>query len=105
MHAVARSYSGVGAKELMSLLEARVAEIEKLIMGVDGVENYTLFRTDDGGIAVTVCQHEAAAQKSLEVARKWVADNAAHTRVGPPKVMRGDVILACGKARKATKAA
>lgn len=105
MHAVARTYSGVGAKEFTGLLESRTAEIEKLIMGVDGVDNYTLFRTDDGVMAVTVCHDKAAAQKSLEVARKWIADNASHTKVAPPKVASGEVILACGKARRATKAA
>ncbi len=36
MHAVVRSYSGSGAKELFDLLEQRLAEVESLIRGVQG---------------------------------------------------------------------
>ncbi len=49
MHAVVRTYSGQGAKELFDLIEQRKAEVESLIRSVSGFHAYTLFRTDDGG--------------------------------------------------------
>ena len=36
MHAVVRSYSGTGAKELFDLLTQRKADVEALIRGVTG---------------------------------------------------------------------
>jgi hypothetical protein len=105
MYAVARSYSGVGAKEFMSLLESRAKDVEKLMSSVDGFENYTLFRTEEGGMTITVCRDKAGADKSVEMARKWVAENAAQTKIGPPRVASGEVILACGTVHRTTKAA
>ena len=56
MHAVVRTYSGEGAKELFDLLEKRKSDVESLIRTVKGFVSYSLVRTADGGISVTVCQ-------------------------------------------------
>ncbi|WP_406857330.1 hypothetical protein ABEG18_06805 [Alsobacter sp. KACC 23698] len=103
MYAVARTYSGVGAKEFMSLLESRIDEIEKMMVSVDGFETYTLFRTEDGGMTVTLCRDKAGVDKSVEIARKWVSENAAQTKIGAPKVSSGEVILACGTLHRVAK--
>jgi hypothetical protein len=93
MHAVVRSYSGAGAKELFDLLTQRKADVEALIRGVTGFVAYTLVQTADGGISVTVCQDKAGADESLQRAREWIQANAAGTGVGAPAVSEGSVIL------------
>ena len=93
MHAVSRSYSGRGAKELFDILESKSAEIDKLMRSVPGFQAYTLFRTAEGGVSVTVCRDKAGADESLRIAREWVQKNAGSTGVAAPTVSEGQVIL------------
>ncbi len=93
MHAVVRSYSGSGAKELFDLLEQRVAEVESLIRAVQGFVAYSLIRTDDGGVTVTVCQDKAGTDESLRLARDWIQENASDLGASPPVVSEGPVLL------------
>ena len=93
MHAVVRSYSGAGAKALFDLLEQRKSEVEELIGGINGLVAYTLVRTDDGGVTVTVCQDKAGADDSLRIAREWIQANAADLGTSPPAVSEGPVVL------------
>lgn len=93
MHAVVRTYSGQGAKELLNLLEQRKAEVERLIRAVPGFKAYSLIRTADGGISVTVCQDKRGADESLRVAKDWIQQNAANLSTRPPVVSEGAVIL------------
>ena len=76
MHTVIRNYSGRGADALFGLLEERKAEVESVMRSVTGLVSYTLIRTDDGGITVTVCQDKAGTDESLQVARDWIQQNA-----------------------------
>lgn len=96
MHAVVRRYSGHGAEELFDRLEERKDDVEKVLRGVSGFRSYTLLRTDEGGIAVTVCDDEAGTDESVRVAREWVAANASDITVAPPAVSGGPVILQLG---------
>jgi len=93
MHAVVRNYSGSGAKELFDLLEQRKADVESLIRSVTGFVNYSLIRTDAGGVSVTVCQDKAGTDKSIQLARDWIRENAANLSSSPPAVSEGSVIL------------
>ena len=93
MHAVVRSYSGAGAKALFDLLEQRKSEVEELIGGINGLVAYTLVRTDDGGVTVTVCQDKAGTDESLRIAREWIQANAADLGTSPPAVSEGPVVL------------
>ena len=93
MHAVVRSYSGNGAKELMDALEKHKADVEKVIRSVKGFVSYSLIRTADGGISVSVCQDKAGAAESNLKAREWVKQNASNTGVGAPEISEGSVIL------------
>src|SRR2546430_38122 len=93
MHAVVRNYSGAGAKQLFDLLEQRKADVEAVIRKVPGLMSYTLLRSGDGGVSVTVCQDKAGADESLKVARDWIQKNASNTGASPPTVMEGSVIL------------
>ena len=65
MHAVVRSYSGSGARDLFGLLEQRKSEVEDLIRGVAGFQAYTAIRTDDGGVTVTVCADKAGTESEV----------------------------------------
>lgn len=93
MHAVVRKYSGQGAKELLDLLARNVADLDKHLRAVPGFVSYTLSRTADGGIAVTVCQDKAGTDASSAVAREWIAKNAKGIIANPPEISSGDVIL------------
>ena len=93
MHAVVRSYSGKGASDLMDRIEKSSDDVEKLLRDVTGFVSYTLFRTDDGGVTVTVCKDKAGTDESIQVARDWVAENASDTGVGAPTVTEGDVVM------------
>ena len=96
MHAVVRNYTGSGAKELFGLLEERKGEVESVIRGVSGFVAYTLIRTDDGGITVTVCHDKAGTDESLQVARDWIQQNASDVGAGAPEVSEGPVVLQLG---------
>lgn len=93
MHAVVRSYSGAGGKELFDLLAKRKEDVEALIRGVTGFVAYTLVQTSDGGISVTVCQDKAGADESVQRAREWISANASEAGASPPSVSEGPVIL------------
>jgi hypothetical protein len=93
MHAVVRTYSGAGARALFDLLEQRKSEVAELIGSIAGFVAYTLIRTDDGGVTVTVCQDKAGADESLRIAREWIEANAADLGTSPPAVSEGPVVL------------
>jgi hypothetical protein len=96
MHAVVRTYSGQGAKELFDLLEQRKAEVESALRAVAGLQAYSLIRTADGGLSVTVCREKAGTDESLRVARDWIQRNAANLNAKPPAVAEGTVIVQLG---------
>ena len=69
MHAVVRTYSGKGAKELFDVLEKRKSDVEKLMRSVKGFVSYSLVRTADGGFSVSIAQDKAGADESVKKAR------------------------------------
>jgi hypothetical protein len=93
MHAVVRTYSGKGAKELFDLLEKRKADVESLIRGVKGFVSYSLVRTPDGGYSVSVYQDKAGTDESVKMARDWIGQNASSIGAGAPKISEGSIIL------------
>ncbi len=93
MHAVVRNYSGAGVKQLFDLFEQRKAELEATLRKVPGLVSYTMLRSGDGGISVTVCKDKAGADESLKVAREWIQKNASNIHASPPAIMEGSVIV------------
>ena len=93
MHAVVRNYSGAGAKQLFDVLEQRKAEVETTLRKVHGLMSYTLLRSGDGGMSITVCEDKAGADESVKVAREWIKNNASNIQASPPAVTEGSVIL------------
>ena len=92
MHVVIRSYSGQGASELFDLLGQREEDVKTLITGVSGFVSYAAFRTDGGGVAVTVCQDKTGADESSRRAAEWVKENISAT-VDPPAITEGSTVL------------
>jgi hypothetical protein len=92
MHTVIRQYSGPGAAQLFDVLESKKDEVERLIRGVAGFVSYTLLRTSDGGITVTVCQDKAGTDESVRVAADWVKQNAT-VATAPPVIAEGNTVL------------
>ena len=93
MHAVVRTYSGAGAKQLFDVLEERKGDVEATLREVSGLVSYTLLRNGDGGMSVTVCMDKAGADVSLKAARDWIQKNASNTHAHPPVVVDGPVIV------------
>jgi restriction endonuclease Mrr len=93
MHAVIRTYSGKGAKELFDVLERHKADVETVMRPVKGFVSYTAARTGDGGVTVTVCQDKAGTDESIAKARDWVAKNAASVGAAAPTVSEGSVVI------------
>ena len=96
MHAVIRTYSGPGAKELFDLLDKKKSEVERLIKDVSGFVSYSLIRTAGGGVSVTVCNSKAGTDESIKVARDWITKNAAKTKTAAPSIAEGTVLLHAG---------
>ncbi len=96
MHAVVRRYSGPGASELFEEFERKhgsvEATLEQAMRGVPGFVAYTLVRTQEGGVSVTICRDKASTEKSVQVARDWIRQNL-QASANPPEVLDGDVLL------------
>ena len=93
MHAVVRTYSGAGARQLFDVLEEHKADIHSTLPKVPGMVSYTLLRQGDGGMSVTVCADKAGTDESLKVARDWIKNNASNVDASPPAVTEGTVIV------------
>ena len=92
MHTVLRQYSGEGASELFNEIESRRDDVEAIIRGVPGFVSYTLFRTDGGGVSLTVCNDKTGTDESSRRAVEWVKENVA-SDTSPPATSEGDTIL------------
>ena len=90
MYAVVRNYSG--ASQIFDELESRKDDVEQVIRGVPGLVSYTLFRTTDGGVSVTVCQDKAGTDESVRVAAEWISNNTTRPS-NPPAISEGSTIL------------
>jgi hypothetical protein len=93
MYAVVISYSGAGARQLIDVLEQHKADVEANLQRVTGLVSYTLLRSGDGGLSVTVCNDKAGADQSVKVAREWIEKNASDIHASAPTVTEGSVIL------------
>ena len=66
MHAIVRNYSGAGAKQLFDVLEQHKSDVESTLRKVPGLMTYTLLRSGDGGMSVTVCKDKVRYRRKLE---------------------------------------
>jgi len=94
MHAVVRTYSGKGAKELADLLEKRKSDVENVMRSVKGLVSYTMLRrTADGCCSVSLCNDKAGVEESIQKARDWIKANASATGVSAPAIADGSVVV------------
>lgn len=96
MHAMARKFTGKGAKELARLLESRKGDVEKAMKEIPGLISYNLIETADGCLSFTLCKDKAGADRSLVVARDWLKANAASLNLEPPAVSEGKTLVHLG---------
>jgi hypothetical protein len=92
MYVVVRSYSEQGASALFDVMAEREEDVKALISGVPGFVSYAAFRSDDGGMTVTVCQEKAGTDESSRRAAVWVKENVS-TTVDPPAITEGSTLL------------
>ena len=93
MYAVVRTYTGAGAKQLFDIFEERKADLEAALEHVRGLMSYTLARSEDGGVAVTICRDKTGAHESVRVAKEWIEKNAAGVSTHSPELSEGAVII------------
>ena len=93
MHAVVRTYSGAGAKKLADVLEEHKKDVKKIMRPIKGFKSYSLMRTADGCVSVTVCKDKTGTDESLRVAAKWIKKNASNTGASAPTVSEGSIIV------------
>jgi hypothetical protein len=93
MHAVVRTYSGKGARELFDLLESRKSDLETLLRPVVGFRSYALARTSEGGFSVTVADSKSGTDESIRRASEWIRENASGIGAAPPVIIEGPVIV------------
>jgi heme-degrading monooxygenase HmoA len=96
MHAMIRSYSGKGAKELVDVIEKRKKDVEEILRSVSGLVNYSMVRTKTGGFSVSVWRDKASIDEVHQKAMEWVKENASTTNGSkPPKpeVHEGAVVV------------
>jgi hypothetical protein len=63
-----------------------------MISGVPGFVSFEAFRTESGGVAVTVCQDKTGTDESSRRAAEWVKENVS-TTVDPPAIAEGSTFL------------
>lgn len=93
MYAEIRRYSGEGVAALFDLIEECKGEIESLMRSIPGFVSYSLFRTEGGGVAFTVCQHKKGTDQSARVAHDWIASNAAELSTDDPEITQGRIVV------------
>ncbi len=92
MYAVVRNYTGQGASQLFGEVKGKEEDLERVIRGVPGLVSFTMLRTADGGITVTVCQDKAGTDESTRLAAEWVRANTTAS-ANPPVISEGDTIM------------
>jgi hypothetical protein len=92
MHVVVRRYSGQGAGQLMDALEQGKEDVRSVITSVPGFVSYQVFRDDEGGTAVTVCENNEGAEESSRRAADWVRANVDQA-VDPPSIAEGEAFI------------
>jgi hypothetical protein len=77
----------------MDELATRQDEIRELISSVPGFVSYVIFKSDDGGASVTVCQDKAGTEESVRRAAAYIKENLDGLAAGPPEIIEGDAFL------------
>jgi hypothetical protein len=93
MHTVIRTYTGIGAGEVIDFIVANKREVTKVMQAVNGLVSLSVIKTEAGGFTVTVAKNEKASAAITAVAREWVVKHAGHLKAKPPVVTGGKVLV------------
>jgi hypothetical protein len=92
MYATIRIYGE--AEGLADAVAEHKAEIVGLFHEIDGFRSYHIVKTGPvSAISITVCDDQAGAEASNQVAREYIAANLTHLSVGAPEVHVGEVAM------------
>ena len=92
MYATIRIYSE--AEGLADAVAEHKAEILRLFNEIDGFRSYYIVKTGSvSATSVTVCDDQAGAEASNQVARDWIADNLGNLSISAPEVHVGEVAM------------
>ncbi len=91
MHATFRWYPD---PSLADVLASHADAIRAVIGEVPGFRSYTLVKTDQGTVTVTVCDDEAGTAESTRIAGEWLRANLPELEIAPPNVSSGAVLIA-----------
>ena len=95
MYASIRRYTGVDPSLWDHLHQLRPG-LETAFDQVTGFRFWFLVRTDEGLTTVTLCDDQAGAEASVQVAALWSQDTIPDLISGKPIVSNGDVALQIG---------
>jgi hypothetical protein len=91
MFAAVRRYEGITDDQEAGRLVAE--SFVPLLEHVPGFVAYYWIDAGDGAMAsLSVFEDKAGADRSVEIARAWVAENAAELIPNPPQVTEGEVV-------------
>ena len=92
MYATIRIYGE--AEGLADAVAEHKAEIVGLFRELDGFRSYYMVKTGPvSATSITVCDDQAGAEKTNQVARDWIASKLTHLSVGAPEVHVGEVAM------------
>jgi hypothetical protein len=92
MYATIRIYSD--AKGLADAVAEHKAEIVGLFREIEGFRSYYIVKTGPASAtSVTVCDDQAGAEASNELARNFIATNLGHLSISAPEVHVGEVAM------------
>ena len=92
MYATIRIYGE--AEGLADAVAPHKVEIVALLREIDGFRSYYMVKTGPvSATSITVCDDQAGAEASNQVARNYIATNLAHLSVSAPEVHVGEVAM------------
>jgi hypothetical protein len=92
VYATIRIYSA--AEGLADAVAEHKAEIVKRFGEINGFRSYYIVKTGPvSATSITVCDDQAGAEASNEVARDFIASNLGHLSVSAPEVHVGEVAM------------
>lgn len=92
MYATIRIYGE--AEGLADAVAEHKAEIAGLFREIDGFRSYHIVKTGPvSATSITVCDDQAGAEASNQLARDYIAANLAHLSVSTPEVHVGEVAM------------
>jgi hypothetical protein len=91
MFASIRKYSG--APMLSDELLKHQDAIKSVLRPIRGFHAYTLVRTNDGAISVTLCEDRAGAEESNRATSTWLTNNLPAFANRAPEITTGEVLF------------